>query len=387
MLSSLASHNKDIEKLLKKGYAIGIDSNYLVVRDIPYLDEHKNLKKGAVISKLVFLDSTQVRPENHVVFFCGSHPCQSNGGAIPNLGGGAATLALTATDISVERTFSNKPPDGYSDHFEKIESYVTLVSGPAMQLYPDATPLTFRSVEESEGSVFKLADTLTSRAEIGDLSAKFRDDIVAIIGLGGTGSYLLDLLVKTPVKEIRCFDLDLFHVHNAFRSPGRLDEKELGNRKTEVYQGRYENFRHGLTFHQKFIQADSTEDLQGITFAFVAVDKGEARAAIVEVLSTLGIPFIDVGMGLARERGPISGAVRSTYVPAGGGQEVINKRWLPLTDADNDDYIVNIQIAELNALNACLAVMKFKQIRGFYLDDSRRAHTVFTLDNFSLNKE
>jgi hypothetical protein len=39
--------------------------------------------------------------------------------------------------------------------------------------------------------VFKFQDTLTSRAEIGDLSALFKDDVVALIGLGGTGAYVL----------------------------------------------------------------------------------------------------------------------------------------------------------------------------------------------------
>jgi len=38
-----------------------------------------------------------------------------------------------------------------------------------------------------------------------DLSSKFADDVVAVIGLGGTGSYIVDFLVKTPVKEIRGF--------------------------------------------------------------------------------------------------------------------------------------------------------------------------------------
>lgn len=35
-------------------------------------------------------------------------------------------------------------------------------------------------------------------------------------------------------------------------------------------------------------------------------------------------------------------------------------------------YRTNIQIAELNALNACLAVVKFKQLRGFYLEGGTR---------------
>ena len=91
------------------------------------------------------------------------------------------------------------------------------------------------------------SNTLTSRAQIVDLSAKFADDVVAVIGLGGTGSYVFDLLVKTPVKEIRGFDFDDFHVHTAYRSPGRLaDTDELGKNKAEVYRSRYENFREGL---------------------------------------------------------------------------------------------------------------------------------------------
>jgi len=45
------------------------------------------------------------------------------------------------------------------------------------------------------------------------------------------GGYLLDFLVKMPVREIRGFDFDFFHVHNAFRSPGRLAEDDLGKPK------------------------------------------------------------------------------------------------------------------------------------------------------------
>ena len=48
------------------------------------------------------------------------------------------------------------------------------------------------------------------------------------MGLGGTGSYVLDLVAKTPVWEIHLFDGDAFLQHNAFRSPGApsLDELE-----------------------------------------------------------------------------------------------------------------------------------------------------------------
>jgi len=386
MLHRLANHNDDIRRLLEKGYAISFDSNYLVIRDVPYLDENKALKTGAIVSKLVFVDLDHVTLEDHAIFFCGSHPHEVDGTPIKNLGGGETTLALLATDIKVERSFSNKPlrPDTYEyrafiDLFEKIESYVGIISAPALELYPDAKVLTFRSVDANAESVFKFNDTLTSRAEIGELALKFKEDVIAVIGLGGTGSYILDFLVKTPVKEIRGFDADHFHVHNAFRSPGKIEENEFGKRKAEIYKSRYEGFRHGLNIHPRYILADSGKDLEGATFAFVCVDKGTSRAAIFDLLVEMRIPFIDVGMGLHKNRGPIDGMIRTTYYSAESAQDMVAKKLAPVHDETDDIYKTNIQLSELNALNACLAVIRFKQLRGFYFSDTDLNHMLFSI--------
>jgi hypothetical protein len=79
MLNTLANHNSDIQKLIERGYALSIDSNYLVVRDVPYLDSDKKLKIGAIVSKLVFTDNDHVRMHDHQVLFCGGHPHEMNG--------------------------------------------------------------------------------------------------------------------------------------------------------------------------------------------------------------------------------------------------------------------------------------------------------------------
>lgn len=230
-------------RLVEKGYALAFDSGYLVIRDIPYLDNLRQSQTGAIVTKLVFVDKERVTQDDHQIFFAGSIPHNLDGTPIRNLGGGPTALALSeaSKDVVVQRSFSNKPrPSGkFADFFEKIESYVGIISGPAMELH-DANPYTFRVKETVPDSVFKFHDTLTSRAEITDLSAKFADDVVAVIGVGGTGAYVLDFLAKTPVLKIRAFDLDVFHVHNAFRSPGRLEETELGKTKAEVYSTRYD---------------------------------------------------------------------------------------------------------------------------------------------------
>jgi len=368
----LVNHNHDLRRLLEKGYAVGIDSGYLMIRDIPYLDDQRQLQWAAFVAKLEFVDKLTVKQDDHQIWFSGSIPHGLDGKPIPNLAGGPTTLPLgeASKDVVVQRRFSNKPKvtGAFRDFFEKIESYLTIIAGPAMELY-NASPYSFRTAEKMSESVFKFHDTLTSRAEITDLSAKFANDIVAVIGNGGTGGYVLDFLVKTPVREIRAFDLDLFHVHNAFRSPGRLVEDELGKPKVDVYRGRYDNFRHGLKFERKCIESSSGAELDGVTFAFVCVDKGSARSRIFDLLISRRIPFIDVGMGLDRKRGPINGMVRATYYSSENAQRVRDKGFAEMFDQPDDIYRTNIQISELNALNACLAVIRFKQLRGFYFEE------------------
>ena len=375
MFLELANHNEDLERLLEKGYAITEDHGYLVVRDIPYLDNSGNRQTGAIVALISDVDGKKVKPDDHQIFFAGSHPYQVDGTPIAGLGGGQTTLALPSSpDVVVQRSFSNKLMEGgslrdYRDFFEKIEHYVRMISGPATEKY-GVTPYTRRLVEETPTtSVFKFRDTLTSRALLVDLSSKFADDVVAVIGLGGTGSYVLDFLVKVPVKEVRGFDFDDFHVHTSYRAPGRLlPETELGKRKADVYRSRYENFREGLFLESTYIDAQSLEKLAGVTFAFVCVDKGTSRSGIFDLLDSQGIPFIDVGMGLNRTQGPIDGTLRATYYSAENGQRLRDLNLAELIDDPQDEYRVHIQTAELNALNAALAVIKFKQVRGFYVD-------------------
>jgi hypothetical protein len=394
MLKTLANHNPDVLRLLEKGYALAVDSGHLVIRDIPYLDAAGKLQWGAFLSKLVFEDQNKVRPEDHQMFFSGPRPFGLDGQLIRGLGGGDAQLPLSAScqDIVVKQRFSHKLKEGrqlrpYVDHFEKIESYVAMICAPAMMKL-GVTPLTFKEYEEEvPNSVFKLRDTLTSRAEISDLAKLFEDDVIAIIGLGGTGSYVLDFMVKTPVREIRGFDPDSFFVHNTFRSPGRLDVEEgleLRQSKADVYQRRYENFRHGLSIRPLFIDETTAPELDGVTFAFVCVDKGSSRKLIIDSLIARSIPFIDVGMGLKRQGVPISGTVRTTYFPKDKGPTVRGLQYVPEADPPEDVYKSNIQIAELNSLNAALAVLRFKQIRGFYNGPDSVNQLLLTLDNLSL---
>jgi len=383
----LVSRNDDLKSLVDKGYSVSFDSAYLVVGDIPYLDAEKKLHWGAIVTKLTFVDQTRIGPpEDHQVFFCGAHPHTIDGAPIANLGGGPHGLALANPNTVVQRSFSNKPVAGpaFGNFFDKVESYVAIISGPAMTLH-QVSPFKFRiDPNIVGGSVFKFHDTLTSRAEIGDLAKKLNDDVIAIIGLGGTGAYVLDFLVKAPVREIRGFDGDHFHVHNSYRSPGRLDPTEFGLSKARVHASRYDNFRDGLTLVSKFVDASSADDVDGVTFAFVCVDKGPSRAEVFALLQAKGIPYVDVGMGLDRRRGSIGGQMRVTHYSVDRGPAMLARQLVDLSDAPDDNYRTNVQIAELNALNAALAVIRYKQLRGFYADEAAFEHMLLGLHDLHI---
>jgi hypothetical protein len=50
---------------------------------------------------------------------------------------------------------------------------------------------------------------------------------------------------------------------------------------------------------------------------------------------------------------------------------------MQLADRTDDVYRAQVQISELNAMNACLAVMRYKQLLGFYLDRQAPFHMLF----------
>jgi hypothetical protein len=50
-------------------------------------------------------------------------------------------------------------------------------------------------------------------------------------------------------------------------------------------------------------------------------------------------------------------------------------------------YDLNIQIAELNALNAALAVIKWKKLCGFYVDDTFEHHSLYVVNGNAMINE
>ena len=243
---------------------------------------------------------------------------------------------------------------------------------------------TFPVIElDEEESVFCYADTASSRAGITAITEKLALEKVAIVGLGGTGSYILDFVAKTPVGEIHLFDDDVFASHNAFRAPGAASICELRERPLKVtyFQKKYSNMRRRIVAHESAVSDANLDHFREMNFVFLALDGGEAKKLLVRTLEAFGIPFIDVGMGLYEVDGALSGVLRVTTSTPGQRDHVWNKERIPFSDgAANNDYSHNIQIADLNALNASLAVIRWKKWCGFYVDPEKEHFSTYQVD-------
>ena len=282
--------------------------------------------------------------------------------------------------ITVNRSFSNKPAAGYPNYYEKVRRYADIISAPAKYLDPSVSEKTFKLIADSSNeTVFQYIDTNSSRANIDIINAKLERQKIAIIGLGGTGAYILDMVAKTPVKEIHLYDGDSFDQHNAFRSPGAASMNDLSEnpRKVDYYQRQYSNMHKYIHVHDYYVKKENLQELDQMDYVFVCVDRNAARKIITDYLVSVGVAFSDVGLGVNVVDDKLTGAVRVTSA-------TIDKNdHLPLRifseDSDNNDYATNIQIAELNALNAVFAILKWKKLSGIYVDLENEHHSSYSI--------
>jgi hypothetical protein len=391
MSHQLINHSPDLKRLRDEGYVVQIKGGLLLLQEIPYVNAQRQVRTGTLISTLNLVGDVTQYAQDHVASFDGEFPCNADGTPIHQISHQSCDMDL-GHGVMAKHSFSSKPTNGYTDYHHKMTTYASILSGPAAVLKPGAgaSPRTFRVPDEWEDNVFNYVETASDRAGIGALSQLLATETVGIIGLGGTGSYVLDLVAKTPAREIRLFDPDLFLQHNAFRSPGApsIDELREAPRKVDYLAGIYSKMHRKIVPHAVAISADNLHLLEGLSFVFICIDGGAVKQQIVQKLEALGVSFIDVGMGLELVDESLGGILRVTASTPDKREHVHQGRISFDVGGVDDVYASNIQVADLNALNACLAVGKWKKIRGFYRDMEQEHHSTYTTDgNMLLNHE
>lgn len=381
----LASRNRYILDLEKQCYAVDFVGGHLIIYGLPYLDSEGNLAYGDIASPVDLKDGYEIdRPKSHQVWFRGSIPYDVNGRPL-RISAVNSTREVTS-DFVCPISFSLKVQGrDYESFEEKLTTYIHHLTAPAREKY-DATPQSEIRVKATEiGSPLQFPDTLSARDGVNDIAKRLEGVKVAIVGAGGTGSYILDFLAKTRVKLLRIYDDDIVHVHTLFRFPGAVGNAALGKKKVDVLCDIYTTFHGAIDPRPVRITQENVSELAQVDFVFIAVDDGPSRDLIVRQLTACGVPFVDVGMGLYRASDRLDGMLRMAGGDLADGPALLGTEYLPTQNPPDNEYRRQPQLGELNALNAGMAVVRFKQALGLFGRACNGHAEVFEIGTFELD--
>lgn len=384
MLLLELSHNPDLAKLLDEGFILEVCGPHLLVHEIPYVNSQKEIKMGTIVTVLSFINPTLIgKPIDHTVHFSGETPCDENGvqlSSIINTNG----IPIITPNFEAHYFFSYKPNCGfYENYYEKITAYALYLSSFAKILNPFVSEKSKKTKMLLSGSdVFKYPDTNSARAKIDYENCKFHNLKIGIIGVGGTGSYILDLVSKTQVKEIHIFDDDNLQLHNTFRTPGTLPDELIMEmidlKKVNYLYSVYSRMHLGIKAHPYKIVLENIVELKELDYVFICIDNNEVRFMIVNELEIMDVAFTDVGLGVVKNENGLLGTIRVTSACKENYDHL--KDVIGNKELEEDEYNTNIQIADLNCLNAALAVVKWKRYVGFYVDLKMENHTLYHIE-------
>ncbi len=373
--------DEDLRRVLDDGFDAVIQGGRLVIRRIPYVRADRTVAYGFLSYPVAVSGDRVVSETDHRIWFGGDAPCNEQGVTLTCVN---PERRIIDDELTANFMLSSKPgPEGYPSQYEKVSAYARIVSHPAQALDPSVTATPGAAWQEVEDDLpFRYRDTATSRAGLAAVTKMFLTERVVIIGLGGTGSYILDQVAKTPVKSIKLIDRDFFDNHNAFRAPGAADLEDLRRRprKVEYFAEVYGRMHTSITSVAEHITTENLHLLDDATFVFIAMDDATAKPPITAHLAKLGISYVDVGMGVEEIDGKLSGILRTTFKDPRVHQDSVRRASsIPAPAEDRDDYDRNIQVADLNALNAMLAIGRWKRHLGFYADGSRETLAIYSI--------
>ena len=284
----------------------------------------------------------------------------------------------TSSNISIRKGSQTSPEDDKSAR-DIVYRYTKHIVGAAAAA---AATDTETASPATEGP-FKIPNTFEARAAIGPVQDRIRDQRIAIIGLGGTGAYILDLVAKTPVMEIHLLDSDDVDWHNFMRAPGAPTDDEIewrkqnGLGKVEYYRAKYSSLREGIHAHSVRLESSTwfAEFLSEhpVDYAFVCIDQRKGcdsprQDNVYAALAEAGVPFTDSGVSITLENDSVRGAVTTSSYDAGSFEW---KHAIPNAKVEgNAPGYRNIQIPQVNALAAALAVMEWRRRTGQYVSES-----------------
>ena len=219
-----------------------------------------------------------------------------------------------------------------------------------------------------------------------DPQQRLPNEKIAIVGVGGTGSHVLDYISKLPVSEIHLYDADEFTNENTKRSPGSFRNLVWRRKKASFHRKRYRSAHSNIVAHDAFLDKENVNELADFSTVFLCIEECNIKKRIFEVCESNNVLLIVVGMdAFENEHSELTGSLIVTAgIPGNYGH--LPKCVSTVDTEPNDDIDHNMQTIELNALNAALAVVKWKQVLGIYGHGRQWLDLHFSTQNNSIYK-
>jgi len=137
--------------------------------------------------------------------------------------------------------------------------------------------------------------------------------------------------------------------------------------------------------HPYYIDEANISEIAQVSYVFLAIDKEAVKKTIIDFLLSHEIPFFDVGLGVNTADDCLVGTLRVTTGTSSKHDHLGNR--ISYGDDVNNEYATNIQIADLNSLNAVLAVIKWKKLSGFYQNLKKEHNTTYSINVSQLTND
>lgn len=153
--------------------------------------------------------------------------------------------------------------------------------------------------------------------------ARLRSAHIAVIGVGGVGSWTVEALVRSGVGRLTMVDMDDVCITNTNRQLPATDDT-LGQPKVDVLAARARLIHPACEIHAvaEFLTAANADRLLAGPFDFVvdAVDRATTKALIIARSRTIDTPVLTVGGAGGRRDAT---AVRCADLAKSGGDELL----------------------------------------------------------------
>lgn len=203
---------------------------------------------------------------------------------------------------------------------------------------------------------------------------------VGVVGLGGTGSIVVDMLARLGVHKFVLIDPDTVEQSNLNRLIGG-NEKSLGRPKVQVAREHITDilpFTPEITVIQgSILDETAVSALKSSDFLFGCTDSHGSRVVLNQFAYQHLIPYIDLGVGIATDHGVVKNITgRVQYLAPGFGclvcsgqmdYDAVRREFMNEEHRSADPYFVGNgvpqpSVVSINATVSSLAVTMFLSV-------------------------